>query len=131
MKQILDAHALLTFLEKETGYEKVESFFITAIDRDEYLLMSSVNYGEVYYIILRECGEDKIKQIEKVIQGLPIEIVDVDIHIAREAACFKASKKISYADCFTAALAKINKGEIVTGDKEFKVFEGEIKIAWI
>lgn len=131
MKLILDAYALLAFLEKETGYKKVESFFITAVERDDYLLMSSVNYGEVYYIILRECGEVKVRQIEKVIQGLPIEIVDVDIHIAREAACFKAGKKISYADCFTAALAKINKGEIVTGDKEFKVFEDEVKIAWI
>jgi predicted nucleic acid-binding protein len=131
MTRILDAHGLLVFLEKEAGFEKVESFFINAVEKDKYLLMTSVNFGEVYYIVLRECGQEKAHEIEKIIRTLPIEIVNVDIHLAKEAAHFKAAKKISYADCFAAALTKSYKGELITGDKEFRVFEKEIKIAWI
>lgn len=131
MVRILDSHALLAFLEKEAGYEKVKSFFVAAVEKDADLLMSSVNFGEVYYIILRECGKEKVDEIEKVINTLPVRIVDVDIELVKIAASFKATKKISYADCFAAALAKLHKGEVVTGDKEFKVLENEVRIAWI
>ncbi len=131
MKRILDAHALLVFLEKETGYKKVESLFVSAVEKDNYLLMTSVNFGEVYYVVLRECGQKKVKEIEKIIRALPIEIIDVDTQLAQEAAYFKATKKISYVDCFTAALAKLRRGEVVTGDKEFKVLEDEIRVLWI
>ncbi len=131
MDRILDSHGLMIFLEKETGFEKVESFFIDAVEKDNTLLMTTVNYGEVCYIILRECGQEKLKEIEKIIETLPIKIIDVDINLARQAARFKAGNKISYADCFAAALAKIHKGEIITGDKEFKVLENEVKILWV
>lgn len=131
MTRILDAHGLLVFLEKESGFEKVESFFVKAVEKDNSLLMTSVNFGEVYYIVLRECGQEKAHEIEKIIRILPLEIIDVDMQLAKKAAHFKATKKISYADCFAAALAKLHKGELITGDKEFKALENEIKIAWI
>ena len=131
MTRVLDAHGLLIFLEKEAGYEKVKQFFVAAIEKDKYLLMTSVNFGEVYYIVLRECGAEKTHEIEKIIRTLPIEVIDVDMHLAREAARFKAAHKISYADCFAAALAKLYQGEVITGDKEFKLLENEVKIAWI
>ena len=131
MKRIIDAHGLLVFLEKEAGFEKIESFFVSAVERDNYLLMTTVNFGEVYYIVLRECGEDKADEIEKIIRTLPIDIIEVDLTLAREAARFKANHKISYADCFAAALAKLHKGEVITGDKEFKAVENEIKIVWL
>jgi len=131
MTKVIDAHGLLVFLEKEAGYEKVEHFFVSAIEKERQLLMTSVNFAEVYYIVLRECGQDKAHEIEKIIMTLPIEIIDVDIQLAREAACFKAAHKISYADCFAAALAKLHKGEVITGDKEFRLLEDEVKIAWL
>ena len=131
MKKILDAHGLLVFLEKEAGFEKIESLFVSAVEKDNYLLMTTVNFGEVYYIVLRECGQEKAHEIEKIIRTLPIDIIDVDIQLAKEAARFKATKKISYADCFAAALAKLHKGELITGDKEFKELEDEVKISWI
>ena len=38
---------------------------------------------------------------------------------------------MSYADCFAAALAKINNAELITGDREFKEVEGEVKVVWL
>jgi len=131
MVRVLDAHALLVFLERERGFEKVKSLFVAALEEDDNLLMTSVNFGEVYYIVLREFGEKKVGEVEKIIRTLPIEIVDVDMQLALEAARFKAAKKISYADCFVAALAKLRKGEVVTGDKEFRALEDEVRISWV
>ncbi|NUM62341.1 MAG: PIN domain-containing protein, partial [Ignavibacteriaceae bacterium] len=48
-----------------------------------------------------------------------------------QAAQYKAYHKVSYADAFAAALAKMKKAQLVTGDREFKVLEREIKINWI
>jgi len=131
MEKILDSHALMIFLEKEPGFEKIESLFIDATQKDNNLLMTTVNYGEVYYIVLRECGKEKLNEIEKIIDTLPIDIIDVDKNLAEQAARFKANKKISYADCFAAALAKLNDGEVITGDEEFRVLEKEVKILWV
>jgi len=38
---------------------------------------------------------------------------------------------MSYADCYAAALAKLRKAKLVTGDRDFKQVEGEIKVMWI
>lgn len=131
MPLVLDAHALMAFLEKEPGYAKIGQYFAAAMDKDDPLLMTTVNYGEVYYIILRECGPGKTQEIENIILTLPIQIVDVALDLAREAARFKALKNISYADCFAAGLAKLRRATLLTGDREFKTLEKEINIVWI
>jgi predicted nucleic acid-binding protein len=90
-----------------------------------------VNWGEVYYITLREMGPQRADQVAHLISTLPIHIVPADLELAKEAAIFKANKKMSYADCFAAALAKHRRVELVTGDKEFKQVEGDVKILWL
>ncbi len=47
------------------------------------------------------------------------------------AAQIKATKKMSYADCFTVALAVLEGAAILTGDAEFKEVERKIKILWV
>ncbi len=128
---VLDSYALLAFFERESGYEKVKSLFSSAVENNHNLLMSSVNYGEVYYIVLREYGAEKAREIEAVIKTLPLDIVDVDINLAREAGAIKAHYKLSYADCFSAALAKMKKAEVITGDKEFECLKDVVKVFWI
>lgn len=129
--QVLDAHALMAYLEKESGYEKVRDVFTAAAEKDRNLLMTAVNWGEVYYIVTREYDYHKAEDVALMIQGLPIDIVPVDLELAKEAAMLKTAHKMSYADCFAVALAKKKKAELVTGDKEFRTVEKEIKINWI
>ena len=130
MVKILDASALIAYLWKQSGYEKVQDFLTKAAD-EKRLLMTTVNLGEVYYLLLRDHGSEDADKILKVIETLPIDFVEVDMRLAKQAAVYKATRKIPYVDCFVAALAKLHKGEIVTGDKEFKTLESEVKIAWI
>ena len=105
--------------------------FRSAESSGHLLLLSTVNWGEVFYATLRTFGSERADQIAHLISRLPIEIVPADLELARQAAVFKATKKMSYADCFAAALAKLRKAELVTGDREFKQVEREVKILWI
>jgi ribonuclease VapC len=93
--------------------------------------MSVINWGEVYYQVARRYGEPQAREIERMIQSFPIAVIDADRELTREAARLKAGKRLAYADCFAAALAKIKKAELYTGDPEFKAVEKEVKVIWL
>ena len=44
---------------------------------------------------------------------------------------FKSKYKMSYADAIAAALALHRNGHLVTGDREFKHVENDVKIVWL
>jgi predicted nucleic acid-binding protein len=129
--RVLDAYSLIAYLEGEDGADKIVEVLKVARDSGRTLLLCVVNWGEVYYITLREAGRERADQVAHLLSTLPIQFVPVDMELAKKAAELKASKKMSYADCFAAALAGLRKAELVTGDKEFKQVEGEVKILWI
>ena len=54
---------------------------------------------------------------------LPMNIVEADINLTLLSVQIKAFNKMSYADCFAAALAEQQKAILVTGDKEFRQIE--------
>jgi predicted nucleic acid-binding protein len=129
--KVLDSYALMVFFEDEPGADFVRNLIHKAVDKEITLVMSVVNLGEVWYSIARTNSPETADQYVSEIKGLGIEIVDVDWPVTRQAAAFKANGNISYADCFAAALAKIRKAELVTGDKEFTPLGEEIKISWL
>ena len=129
--KILDASAVMVFLQDEPGADDVRNLLLKAEEGGVKLAMSVVNLGEVWYAIARVKSPETADSYIQQIRGMAIEIVDVDWPLARQAATYKAGGKISYADCFAAALAKARRGEVLTSDKEFKVLEGEIKISWM
>jgi predicted nucleic acid-binding protein len=129
--KVLDSWALIAFFEDEPAAEAVEKILEQATAEKHKLLISVVNWGEVYYNTMREVSQDAAEQKLKEIAAMPIEVVGVDQHMAKQAAHYKATKKMSYADCFGAALAKSRNAEFVTGDSEFKEVEKEIKIGWL
>jgi len=128
---VLDAHALIAYLEREPGFETVAELFTQAADHDTPLLMTSVNMGEVLYMARRECGPEQVEVVERTVAELPVEVVPVDMPLARRAAELKATRRMSYADCFAAALADRSGGPVVTGDPEFKSVEKDVKVVWL
>lgn len=129
--RVLDAYSLIAYFEGEAGKDKMIEIFRAARDAGRPLLLSVVSWGEVSYITLREAGRERANQIAHLISTLPIQVIPADLDLAKQAAEFKASRKMSYADCFAAALAKSRKAELVTGDKEFKQVEGEVRVRWL
>lgn len=131
---VLDAHALMVLFNDEPGAEEVEKILIKAESGNPKLLMSVVNWGEIYYSILRGASQEMAETKAHEIAGMQIELVPVDaddLELVRRAAAFKATREMSYADCFAAALAKIKNAELVTGDREFKQLARDVKIHWL
>ena len=129
--KVLDAYALMVFFEDEPGADLVRGLLLKAEESDLKLLMSVVNLGEVWYSIARSTSPETADQTINEINGMAIELVDADWPLTHQAAIYKAKGNIAFGDCFAAALAKNRKAELITGDKEFKALEGDIKIAWL
>ncbi len=129
--KVLDSWALMALFNNESAADAVEKILEQAAAERHKLLMSVVNWGEVYYSVMRGASPAMAEQKVMEIASMPIELVAADLHQTHQAAIFKATKKMSYADCFGAALAKIKNVEFVTGDLEFKEVEKEIKINWL
>ncbi|MGQ0810935.1 MAG: type II toxin-antitoxin system VapC family toxin [Nitrospiraceae bacterium] len=128
---VLDSYAVLAFLFQESGHQKVVALFERAAESDKALLIAAPNWAEVRYMIERKVGLAQWREASARLLGLPIEITPVDQELAEMAGEIKATKKMSLADCFAAALAKQRKIDLYTGDPEFRLLETELKIIWL
>ncbi len=121
---VLDTWAVIAYLEDEPSAEQVEELIATAHEEQIPIYMSVVNVGEVWYTLAREVSEEEANAGVKMLSDLRIQFENVDWELTQEAARFKSQNKMSYADAFAAALAKVKKADLVTGDNEFKPLDG-------
>lgn len=128
---ILDSWSVIAYLEDEPSGQQIADLIAGAHDEGIPIYMSVVNAGEVWYIITREISEAEANSSIKELRELRIQFVDVDWELTQEAARYKSKNKMSYADCYAAALAKLKKADLVTGDTEFKAIEDQVKILWL
>ena len=129
---VLDSYALLAYFEKEKGWDKIAEVLQQASEGKCQLFLSVVNWGEVYYITLREYNEEYAEKVRHALENMPVEIVETSRKATLYAARHKAAGGLSYADCFVIGLAETIKGaEILTGDREFKRVEKTVKIQWM
>ena len=128
---VLDSYAMISYLQRQAGYKEVARIFEECAAGKRESFLSVVNWGEVIYHALRTGGEEKAQLAEDAMRAIPVLILDADGELTRIAAKLKATHRLSYADCFAAALAMKKKCELITGDREFKTLEKKIKIAWI
>lgn len=130
-KYVLDSYSLLAYAEQEKGADEVGNILKKALEDKAELFLCVINWGEMYYIALREGGKERAELYKNTFARYPITIVEANKETTLQAAEYKAFYRISYANAFAAALAKTKKAILVTGDKEFKVLDGEIKILWL
>ena len=128
---VLDSWAVLAYLGDEVSGQEVADLITSAHESRIPMYMSIVNAGEVWYILARQVSQAQADKAVTDLTNLGIELIDADWPITRIAGTFKAHHRMSYADCFAAALAKDRKSELVTGDKEFKQVESEVIIRWL
>jgi predicted nucleic acid-binding protein len=128
---VLDSWAVIAYLSDENAGEKVAEIMADSHENKIPLKMSILNVGEVWYSVARQTSENEADQAVAELHELGIEFVDADWKMTRIAAAYKSKNKMSYADCFAAALAKEERAKLVTGDKEFKEVEADIKVNWV
>lgn len=128
---VLDSWAVLAYLEDEKSGRAVAELLSEAGEHGTPVLMSVVNVGEVWYILAREVSETEADKAVRELQHLGIEFVTAEWEQTRIASGFKVKGRMSYADCFAAALAKMHKADLITGDNEFRQVESEVQIQWV
>src|SRR5271170_4313357 len=128
---VLDASALFAFLQRKGDALKVNELVKEAIRARSQVLMSAVNYGEVYGTILREDGPEQARVALDVIAPLPIEVLEVTPNRARQAADLKVKYKLYFADSFAASLALEHKATLVTSHTDFRRLGYSFSVLWL
>ena len=124
---VLDSYAVLSLLFGEEAGKRAKKLFKE--DGDIYLNWN--NLVEIYYVVQREESKEKAVKVVSLIKAWPINLVEFDEAIWLLAGDCKSKGNISFADAFAIATAKNLNAILVTGEPEFKSFEGEVKINWI
>jgi predicted nucleic acid-binding protein len=128
---VLDASAVMTFFLNRPGAEKVEELLDRAAGGNCELLMSLVNWGEVYYSVWRDTGEATAQNIVAEIAQLPIDLIPATYGLTKLASEIHAKHKLPYADCFAAALAADRDAPVATSDKDFARVESHVQVFWV
>ncbi|MBK6769157.1 MAG: type II toxin-antitoxin system VapC family toxin [Ardenticatenales bacterium] len=128
---VLDAYALVAFIEDEPGAAEVEVLLTRAGSDDFQLLISAVNLGEAWYAIGRAYGPTAADERIASLLDVGLAVVSADWDLAHIAADFKRLGGISYADCFAAALGVRHDAPVVTGDPEFERIAERVNVQWL
>jgi predicted nucleic acid-binding protein len=128
---VFDTSALFGFLQKKVAANKVNELLKEALGGRADILMSAVNYGEVYGVILREHGLDRATATMSAVNALPIRLMDATPQRAFHAAEVKSRYKLYYVDGFAAALAIEYKASLVTSDSDFRKLSHGFPIVWL
>jgi predicted nucleic acid-binding protein len=114
---VLDACALIAFLNDEEGAGIVENLLDRSISGEDTIAMSIVNLLEVYYGELRDKDTETARIVLDMVQNYSIKIIDtITAGVFHEAAGLKSSYKLSLADAIGVATAKDLSGQFVTSD---------------
>jgi PIN domain nuclease of toxin-antitoxin system len=111
---VLDACAIIAFLRDEEGADIIEGVLL---DSNNECFVHAINLCEVYYDFLRASDESAAKSAISDVDLIGIVIrEDLDPQLWQEAGRYKATERISLADCFALALTNRVGAELVTSD---------------
>jgi predicted nucleic acid-binding protein len=128
---VLDASAIVDFVESGRGAGAVERVFNGALRQENAVLTSVVNWAEVMCVLWNRRGEDKARQTISSLSPLPLKITAVDLPQALKAAEIKVLHKMSMVDSLAAALAELHGGVLVTGDRDFERLGRRVQLLWL
>ncbi|MCL2765575.1 MAG: PIN domain-containing protein [Treponema sp.] len=117
MNYVLDACALIAFLDDEEGADIIEDLLDKSAAGDVSVYMSIVNLLEVYYAELQAKGSAIAQIVLDMVNNYSIKIVNtISEQIFKEAARLKTTFKMSLGDCIGIATAIELSGQFVTSD---------------
>ena len=128
---VLDASALFAYLQKKPGALKVNELLKEAMRARVKVLMSVINYGEVYGNLSRDYGADQALHTMNAMRALPVELIEATAQRAILAADVKNRHRLYYADSFAAALALEAKATLVTSDSDFRKLGHNFPVLWL
>ena len=113
MKYFFDTYAIIEIIEDNRNYEEY---------KEEEIITSILNVGELYYALLKKNAEAAEIWYEKLKQSAVL----VDVEIIKKAMKFRfenKNKKFSLVDGAGYIIAKERGLRFLTGDEGFRGFE--------
>ena len=124
---VLDASAVMRYLKRGPGFEKIAELLRKSSSNEIRLMISVVNRGEVLHGLARHAGIQDATASLRTLSAC-LEFVDVRQEEADAAAVLKVKYKLGFADCFAAELALRKSATLVTADPEFFKLGKQLKI---
>jgi predicted nucleic acid-binding protein len=131
----LDACALIAFVNKESGFDKVSRLMDDADRKNIFIIMNQINLFEVYYRITKIYNKNKADEVLQLVrEEHPITVIHgLTYNVMEEAARMRMTYNMSMGDSVAAAESVVGNGTLVTSDhKDFGKVEqvGKIKVLW-
>jgi predicted nucleic acid-binding protein len=126
---VLDSSAFLALFEDEAGAETVWKLLERAKKGKIIVFTSFVTFTEIFYITLREKGEEEAKRRTKLMNRLTMTRVESSQELGLIAGRLKATHKISFADTWIAATAIFYDAILVHKDPEFEQVKDKLKLS--
>jgi predicted nucleic acid-binding protein len=114
---VLDACAMIAFLDNENGANMVDDLIKRGNDGEAIICMNSINVFEVYYDRLKRDAA-LARDFQDIFNALAIQVIHIEeAAVFTEAGRLKATYlKMSLADAFGLATASCLDGIFVTSD---------------
>lgn len=121
---VLDTSALMAFIEREEGAERVKDVIL-----NNSIIIPWLTILETVYISQRELGEEEAVTRYALIKKLDAEIIwNADEALLLNAARIKATHSLSLADSVIAAIANQHEAVLLHKDPEYKTLQDVIEM---
>ena len=124
---VLDSTAFLTMFEDEAGADTVQDLLDRANKSEILVFVSFVTFTEIFYITLREKGEEEAQKRTKLMDALATTRIESSEELSLIAGRLKAAYRLSFADAWIAATAIFYDATLIHKDPEFEQLEDKLK----
>lgn len=132
MIYVLDASAILRYLDGEAGAGRVKEIVKEHLAGTGQVVVSAVHWGEVAGIVLKRHGRVKMDDVLSRLSAFGFEVVAASAERAVRSALIKVERKIPYADAFGVELAGDSAEHVlVTADFDVKPAAGDVRIEFL
>ncbi len=102
---VLDASAILRYLDDESGASRVEEVIEGHIAGRHHIIVSAIHWGEVAGITCKHHGNEMVNKVLSRLTAFGFQVIPATAERAVSSGLIKARKKIPYADAFGVDLA--------------------------
>jgi predicted nucleic acid-binding protein len=121
---VLDTSALMTFIEKEEGAERVREVLLK-----NPIIIHWLSILEIVYIAQRELGEEEALTRYALLRKLNARIIwDADESLLLDAARIKSTHSLSLTDSVIAAIASQHDAILLHKDPEYEPLQDVVKM---
>jgi len=121
---VLDTSALMTFIEREAGAERVRDVLLK-----QTIIIPWLSILETVYISQRELGEEEALTRYALLRKLDAEIIwDADEALLLNAARIKSTHNLSLADSVIAAIATQRNAILLHKDPEYEPLQDVLEM---